>query len=75
MTPLVKKLAQDMKDLEENELWLSNIPPENSDRVPELLATIYTQLKEAGEVSFNLGPSNNLYLRIFPPRWVEFWDM
>ena len=60
MTPLVKKLAQDMKDLEENERWLSNIPLENSDRVPELLATIFTQLKEAGEVSFNLGPKNSI---------------
>ena len=37
LAPLVKKLAQDMKDLELDHQWLSNIPVDEPNRVPDLL--------------------------------------
>lgn len=68
--PLVKKLAQDMVNIEIEEEWLSKAHLYNKSHIPELLAEMYTGLRARGHVNIPLGSnqSNEIYLRVFPPQ-------
>jgi len=68
--PLVKKLAEDMRKIENEEEWLSNAANHaQTDSIPTLLEAMFTGLSKNGFVNIPVGErqSNEIYLRVFPP--------
>ncbi|CAG5099071.1 Oidioi.mRNA.OKI2018_I69.XSR.g16224.t1.cds [Oikopleura dioica] len=69
--PLVKKLAEDMRKIENEEQWLSNVANENdeSNGIPQLLENMFVGLRKDGFVNIPVGLEgrNEIYLRVFPP--------
>ena len=66
-----RSLTLNLRKIENEEQWLSNLANENdeSNGIPQLLASMFVGLRKDGFVNIPVGleSRNEIYLRVFPP--------